>query len=55
MATTSPTPELQRYPGGADHPAYRRTFQFWVIGFLLVICVSLLAFLATWAKSVIWR
>jgi hypothetical protein len=52
MNSFEPT-EQQRYPGGVLNPAYRRTFQVWVVGFLLTVCVSLLAFLGTWAKSLI--
>lgn len=35
-----------QYPGGANSPAYRIAFQAWVAIFLLVICTSLLRYLA---------
>lgn len=45
--TTTPDEEAQ-YPGGASSPAYRIAFQAWIAIFLLVICTSLLRYLAMW-------
>ena len=43
--TTPPTETGLSYPCGADAPAYRLAFQFWMVVFLLILCISLAVFL----------
>ncbi|OWK43561.1 hypothetical protein FRUB_03160 [Fimbriiglobus ruber] len=43
---------MDQFPGGENNPAYRLAFTFWLVLFLGVVCIGLLCYLGTFAKSI---